>query len=562
MAACPVLNRGLRILALTGLAAISPSFGKFSASGCPDVYENQFRYVKLFGNASDADPFLLEPVHMALDKQANDSVDIYFVERRGKLKYYNGATHAMSLLATLDVDIQGVHDDGLTGIALDPDFRKNRWLYLYYTPKAPEVFRVSRFTLAGDKLDLASEKILLSIPMQRKSCCHTGGAMVFDAKGDLWITTGNNSPDAPSLVNESDWTLSAEASSGNPSDLRGGVLRIHPDNSAKGYSIPAGNFGDYWAKKFADQGNTSLAAQYADHAQVLPEIYVKGTRSNYSIAVDPYRERLAWGEFLPPGVDEHNLVNHPTFAGYPYWGGPGDRAFAKGGSLAAPMNNSRWNKGPRQLPPAEPALHPYFTPGGGGGVTGPIYRYDGALKSKIKFPPHFDKAWFVTDFFWSGVKILGVNEAGERLNDSLDWFGVFNLENALDMEQGPDGALYVLNYAGRYTSTANTSFGRIEYTGSCLPAEPSLPTRIGIPGPGNPGGAEDGFVIRPGILYVTLPGSYRLILKDVGGREVFSAMDKGPREFALDAILAGRQGVFLMTLESGSQIRHAQVYRF
>jgi len=29
--------------------------------------------------------------------------------------------------------------------------------------------------------------------------------------------------------------------------FRGGVLRIHPDNSAKGYTIPAGNFGDYFA---------------------------------------------------------------------------------------------------------------------------------------------------------------------------------------------------------------------------------------------------------------------------------------------------------------------------
>jgi len=42
--------------------------------------------------------------------------------------------------------------------------------------------------MKGDSLDLASKKILLEIPTQRLKCCHTGGSIAFDTKGNLYMS--------------------------------------------------------------------------------------------------------------------------------------------------------------------------------------------------------------------------------------------------------------------------------------------------------------------------------------------------------------------------------------
>src|SRR5262245_15502376 len=142
---------------------------------------------------------------------------------------------------------------------------------------------------------MASEKVLMSIPHARATGTkHTGGAMAFDMAGNLLLTIGNNSMDEPHAADEEDGKYSAEGSPSNAGDLRGSVLRIRPDESARGYGVPAGNFGEYWSQEFARQGKADLAQEYADPAKVKPEIYVKGTRSPYSLTVDPYRGWMTW----------------------------------------------------------------------------------------------------------------------------------------------------------------------------------------------------------------------------------------------------------------------------
>ncbi|MDQ3002827.1 MAG: hypothetical protein M3Y08_16390 [Fibrobacterota bacterium] len=53
--------------------------------------------------------------------------------------------------------------------------------------------------------------------------------------------------------------------------LRGGFFRIHTDSSQKGYAVPRGSFGEYWADQFEKLGREDLAAQYRDSKKVLPE---------------------------------------------------------------------------------------------------------------------------------------------------------------------------------------------------------------------------------------------------------------------------------------------------
>src|SRR5699024_1075157 len=84
--------------------------------------------------------------------------------------------------------------DGLLGLALDPDFSQNRWLYTFYTSPDGKEFRLSRFTLDNSgNLASASEKTLLRIPKEVLDGSHTGGGLTFNKKtGNLYITVGDN----------------------------------------------------------------------------------------------------------------------------------------------------------------------------------------------------------------------------------------------------------------------------------------------------------------------------------------------------------------------------------
>ncbi len=105
------------------------------------------------------------------------------------------------------------HDEeGLQGVATDPDFAHNRFVYLYYSPRldtpdgdaptdggaadfAPFKGHVnlSRFHLDDDgTLDTASEKVLLEVDNDRGQCCHVGGDIDFDSTGNLLLSTGDD----------------------------------------------------------------------------------------------------------------------------------------------------------------------------------------------------------------------------------------------------------------------------------------------------------------------------------------------------------------------------------
>jgi cytochrome c len=568
--------RGARILSALALGLLAhPAAAKWSIPECPDIQRSEFRYVKLV--TKSVDPTLDEPLKAAFEKKPGGLVDIWFIERHGKVKRYDAAAKTVSVVGALDVYSDsparaaqvGDTETGLNGIALDPAFATNGWIYLHYSAWAKAEFRVSRFTVAGGKLETASEKILFAIPEGRmfngQAIVLPGGSLAFDAYGDLWITIGANCKLAPS-VNETDRTASGEASSANLADLRGSILRVHPDNSAKGYTVPAGNFGSYWAEKFAAQGQADLAKEYADPLKVLPEIWVKGTRNPYSLTVDPVRRWAAWGDFGPNGypgkrIEEMNLASHPLYAGYPYWSGRNTFLLTGSGAQwanvdpAAPMNASKWNQGPRQLPPAEPAQYAYAAASSGfltgnHPVTGPIYRYDGALASTVKFPPHFEKSWFTIDQQSPGLRVFQTTADGNAISDSLVFLEDMKFERPLDLEQGPDGALYVVDYGNVWHGTSNNvAIGRIEYTGTCRPATPIQPLSRHDSGNG------PGLRRVAGLLKVDAEGmDWSLAIRDLTGRKIRTLTGRGAASLLITELLPG-PGAWQFILTAGGRSR-------
>jgi Glucose / Sorbosone dehydrogenase len=115
---------------------------------------------------------------------------IFFTELGGALKRLDPADGRLETLLSLDVWSNVTQptertEEGLLGIALDPAFAANGYLYVYYghgeTLGAPGErrgrSRVSRFHYGGGAIDPGSEKILLEWSVDRDDCCHVGGGV-------------------------------------------------------------------------------------------------------------------------------------------------------------------------------------------------------------------------------------------------------------------------------------------------------------------------------------------------------------------------------------------------
>ena len=163
----------------------------------------------------------------------------------------NGALLPTPFL-TLSVDSSG--ERGLLGVAFDPNFATNNFVYVYYTvPTAPIHNRVSRFTANGDVSVAGSELVLLNLDNLSSASNHNGGAIHFGPDGKLYIAVGENANGSNSQ------TLT---------NLLGKVLRINSNGT-----IPSDN----------PFFNTAGARQ---------EIWALGLRNPFTFAFQPGSGRM------------------------------------------------------------------------------------------------------------------------------------------------------------------------------------------------------------------------------------------------------------------------------
>src|SRR6266850_3202082 len=108
----------------------------------------------------------------------------------------NGALLATPFL-TLTPDSSG--ERGLLGIAFDPSFQTNNFIYVYYTATTtPRHNRVSRFTANGDVAVAGSEVAILDLDNLSSATNHNGGAIHFGPDGNIYVAVGENANGANS----------------------------------------------------------------------------------------------------------------------------------------------------------------------------------------------------------------------------------------------------------------------------------------------------------------------------------------------------------------------------
>jgi cytochrome c len=281
--------------------------------------------------------------------------------RPGQVRLHDPVSGTTTVIATIAV--YNHDEDGLYGGAIDPDFARNHWVYLYYAPPlntpaddpstpavnegnsptsstdphAWDAFtgynQLSRFRYVETPtphLDPASEQQILRVGTDRGACCHVAGEIRFDSHGNLLMVTGDDTPagggnsggfspfndeltvaptaSCPAPCYNAPY-VDARRSAGNTNDLRGKLLRVRvrPDGT---YTIPKGNL---------FRPGTALTR---------PEIYAMGFRNPFRLNLDAndvayvtdYSPDSRTPQVFrgPPGVGRLEIVRHPANYGWPY----------------------------------------------------------------------------------------------------------------------------------------------------------------------------------------------------------------------------------------------------
>jgi glucose/arabinose dehydrogenase len=115
----------------------------------------------------------------------------------GQLRVIKDGALLATPFLTLTPDSSG--ERGLLGIAFDPSFQTNNFIYVYYTATTtPRHNRVSRFTANGDVAVAGSEVAILDLDNLSSATNHNGGAIHFGPDGKLYVAVGENANGANS----------------------------------------------------------------------------------------------------------------------------------------------------------------------------------------------------------------------------------------------------------------------------------------------------------------------------------------------------------------------------
>ncbi len=159
-------------------------------------------------------PGISNPTAMAMAPDGR----IFVCQQTGALRVIRN--EALLAAPAIILTVNSTGERGLLGVAFDPDFLTNRFIYLYYTVAAAPIHnRISRFTVTGDTA--GSEVVLLDLDNLTAATNHNGGALHFGRDRKLYASVGENA---------------TSSNSQTTSNLLGKVLRMNRDGS-----IPSDN---------------------------------------------------------------------------------------------------------------------------------------------------------------------------------------------------------------------------------------------------------------------------------------------------------------------------------
>ncbi len=178
----------------------------------------------------------------------------------------------------------GGNEQGLLGLAFDPNYKTNGYLFVYYTSASPSRHAVlSRFSVSPSNSSTAdpnSELIILQIPQPRGYTNHNGGSVLFGPDGYLYIGIGDGGSEGDPQGNGQ-----------NLSTLLGKIIRIDVNDSSKAepYRIPSDN-------------------PFVDNANTRGEIWAYGLRNPWRLSFDQQTGLLWAGDVGQNSFEEVDTI--------------------------------------------------------------------------------------------------------------------------------------------------------------------------------------------------------------------------------------------------------------
>ena len=288
------------------------------------------------------------------------------------------------------------HDQGLLGLALDPSFPNEPWVYAYYsyneTVNGPDYNRIVRVQATGDTGG-SMEVLLDHIPT---GVWHIGGPIQFGPDGKLYAVIGDsyNAANAQNLTS-----------------LAGKVLRLNPDGS-----VPDDN-------------------PFAGNSSVNPYIFTYGHRNNFGIAFQPTTGDAFVTENGPTCNDEVNRL----IPGRNYGWGPVGFAATAGVCPSPPSVNDTNQDGPD---PVLPLI--WYTPN--------IAPTNAIIYDGPNFAPWHGDMFFGT---WNTRNLHHLHLAPPLYDsvvsdDIVTTLPDTDLGGVLDVEVGLDGAIWLTSQTSIY----------------------------------------------------------------------------------------------------------------
>jgi glucose/arabinose dehydrogenase len=224
---------------------------------------------------------LVAPTSMTLAPDGR----IFVTEQGGRLRVIQGGALLAAPFATFSVDSRG--ERGLLGVALDPAFSRNGYVYVYLTTRsAPVHNRVVRLRASGNREAPGSRRLIFRLDNLSAAQNHNGGALHFGRDGRLYVAVGENARP------ESSQTLR---------NLFGKMLRINRDGS-----IPRDN-------------------PFFTNPQVVGRnraIWARGLRNPFSFAVQPGTGRIFINDVGAQTWEEIDSGSKGANYGWPTFEGP------------------------------------------------------------------------------------------------------------------------------------------------------------------------------------------------------------------------------------------------
>jgi glucose/arabinose dehydrogenase len=315
---------------------------------------------------------------------------LFVCQQDGSLRVIKNGALLTTPFVSLTVDSNG--ERGLLGVAFDPNFSTNQFVYVYYTvpaivsPATPAHNRVSRFTANGDIAMANSEFPILDLDNLSSATNHNGGAIHFGPDGKLYIGVGENANGANSQ---------------SLSNRLGKMLRINSDGT-----IPSDN-----PTSFPNIAGSTTGLNQA--------IWAVGLRNPFTFSFQPGTGAMFINDVGQSTWEEIN----DGIVGSNY-GWPTAEGFA--------------------VPPNPNFTDPLFEYGHGSSPTLGCAIVGSAFynPSTLQFPASYVGKYFFADLCSGWIRVL------DPSNDTASDFAS-GISSPVDLQVGPDGALYYLENAGQ-----------------------------------------------------------------------------------------------------------------